>query len=401
MITINLKKIFFSLFLLLLLCGVSLAATPVITSVSPTAEPQTWVGTIEINGSNFEDGAVLTDGAGLTDATTGLHAIPTTFISSSKLRAYIRIASGATLGLSLPKSQRAAAQRVRVLGNHDLTVTNPDGSSSTEADCFTVLAAPSEPVVSSVYFDGTPYTAGMLISRQPKVSGHLHSSQGFSQAGSGVDFKILVDNVVRYDNLTAYVTIDPANSQEADFRYTMLPFTGFQDSSVISFNVKDVSGQSNELDCDVIVQAPVPSPEVTLVAPPLPDPSSSTNHDPTPANPISMQFQVTDTTPVTVRVMGHTPIAVVSGVVTPGYNTLIWDGTVGGGTVVTALGAAGSSPLTIVPSNRPSVVAQAKAAIKAAGAGGRELAGNGIALLFILGPDGRPLGRPGKTVVLR
>ena len=399
MAKINLKKIFFFFLLVFLLRGAALAAAPSITSISPTSEPQGWVGHLTITGSNFASGATLTDStAGLTDATTGFHIISTTFTNSTTLDAYVRVSAAAIEGFGVGGRRVAAA----ATGNHEMTVTNPDGTTGT-IDAFYVTPALSNPAVSGIFFDGTAEVSGMPISRRPQVSGSLTASQGFTQSGLGTDFKILVDNVVRYDNLTGYVSIDATDPTKATFRYTMSPYPEFGGSLTISFNVKDKNGNTGEKSCSVNVQVPVPSPEVTIVAPILADPTSSINHNPTPSNPISMQFQVTDTTPVTVRVMGHTPIAAQTAVVSPGFNTLIWDGTTGGGSVVQASGAGsyGSSPLRIVPGNKPSEVARVKAAVKAAGTQGRELAGNGVVLIFVLGPDGHPLGKPGKAAVFR
>jgi hypothetical protein len=392
---INLKKILFSLLLVLLLSGATLAAAPSITSLSPSSAPQGWVGHITITGSNFASGATVTDGAGLTDATTGFHVISTTVNSSgTTLDAYVRVAAAATQGLS---ANWLKPRAISYAGYHLITVTNPDGGVGT-IDAFTVTPALTDPAISGIFIDGTSYTAGMPISRQPRVSGSMTATQGFTQSGIGTDFKILVDNVVKYDNLTGNVSIDSVDPTKANFRYTLLPYAGFAGPLDIHFNVKDKNGNTGELICSVNVQVPVPSPEVRIIAPPMPDPSSSINHNPTPANPISMQFQVTDTTPVTVRVMGHTPIAAQTAIVAPGFNTLIWDGTAGGGTVMSA---AGVGPLRIVKGNKPADVASVKATMAAAGAQGRELVSNGIVLLFVLGPDGRPLGKPGKTAVLR
>jgi hypothetical protein len=391
--TINFKKIFFFLLLIIMLGGAVAALPPSIISLSPTSEPQGWTGHLTITGSNFASGATVTDGAGLTDAATGLHIIQTTFISSTTLDAYVRVAAGAATGL-------AARKVISFAGSHLLTVTNPDGATGT-IDAFTVTAGRTDPAFDSIFIDGAPYTAGMSISRQPRISGNITAAQGLTQAGSGTDFKILVDNVVKYDNLTGNVSLDAADPAKAAFRYTLLPYAAFGGALDIHLNIKDKNGNTGEFICSVNVQVPVQSSEVTIVSPPTPDPASSKNHQPTPANPISMQFQVTDATPVTVRVMGHTPIATQTALVTPGYNTLIWDGTTGA-TIVRVAGAPiGASPLTIVPGNKPSDVMRAKAAVAAAGTQGRELVGNGIVLLYVLGPDGRPLGRPGKTAVLR
>jgi len=99
--------------------------TPTITSITPTAAPRDAAGPVEITGTNFTNGPVVSfSGSGITVEQTIVE-------SSSKMTVLIAINDAAALGA------------------RNVTVSIPGGNSATCAGCFTVLPAQGYTLVSS------------------------------------------------------------------------------------------------------------------------------------------------------------------------------------------------------------------------------------------------------------
>ena len=107
---------------------------PTITSVSPASGPATGGTQLTITGTNFATGATVRVGGTLA---TGI-----TLVSSTQLRATTPAGSA---------------------GARDVQVTNPGGSSATQAGAFTYTATPTTPTLTSVSPTSGPTTGGTTI----------------------------------------------------------------------------------------------------------------------------------------------------------------------------------------------------------------------------------------------
>jgi hypothetical protein len=292
------------LFVFLAMAAAAALAAPTVTGVSPASFPRTWIGTLTISGSGFQSGATVYVGDGVSNALTGSSSMSTTFVSSSELDVYIRCHSGAVLAL------------------HDVEVHNPDGGVGTLESAFTVTAAPADgPTVSDVYFDGVAYTSGMEISPRPMISATITDASGLTQATS--DLKILLDNVVTYDNLSDEVDVAASNTS-ATFYYRLpsdLPGFGIRE---IYINVKDTSGNPGEAQCVVNIQTTAATGQATVVERVLP---SQTVCAPTPDEPVDLQYKLDGPAEVTIRIIGSTPVLTRKVQGQTGYNKFSWDGT--------------------------------------------------------------------------
>jgi len=297
------RSLLLSLAVLIVCASAALAADPVITSVSPSTLTRTWIGDLTITGSDFQSGAQVYICGGITGATNGSCTFPTTFVSSTEIKAYTRVSSGAILGPA------------RVI------VTNPDSGVGTLESAVTVTAAGLEPSIHTLYFDGVTYESGMKVSRRPSVTGKITDSTGLSS--STVDLKILIDNIVTYDNLSAHVSIDATDNTKADFGYT--PSVEFVGTGLryLFINVKDSAGNPGEAVCLLDVQEPLPTPQIRLEEPALP---TKTVHNPTAADPIGIQYKLSDDTGVEVVILGSAPVARARVTGLAGYNKVWWDG---------------------------------------------------------------------------
>ena len=144
-----------------------------VTSVSPPDANQGDTLTVNITGTNFQSGAVVGFGAGIS-----INSV--TFVSASQLQANISVSAGATGG---PR---------------DVTVTNPDSSNGTLAGGFRVIAPP---IVSAV----TPPT-GLQGASIPA----LEINGANFQSGATVDLgpDITVNSVLFFDSTLLFVDID-------------------------------------------------------------------------------------------------------------------------------------------------------------------------------------------------
>jgi hypothetical protein len=305
-----------SLAVLILCASAALAADPAITSITPSTLYRTWIGTIEVNGSEFQNGATLFFGDGLTDAVSGSQTISTTFVSSTEISGYIRVSHGAILG--------AVA----------LEVHNPDGGVGTQAAVATVVTAPAQPSVTSVTFDTVPYTAShtssnplVLSSNRPQIRGTIADASGLSLAT--IDFKVLVDNVVQYDNPTnANIEIDPGGAT-ATFTFTPpvgtpLKPNGYSGSLKVYINVKDVGGDPGEFQCEYLYISPEAAAETGAVNSAVP---VTTIGDFTAANPAAVQVDCKDETVLGVAVVGSNYVTAQGTFTVPGGRSYIaWDG---------------------------------------------------------------------------
>jgi len=160
-------------------CFTVTAATPTVTSTSPTGRPVNSTSDVSIIGTNFFPGAVASFSG------TGITVNSTTFVDTTHVTANITIG-----GL--------AAQTPR-----DVTVTNTDGHAGTCTGCFHVLA--EAPVVSGV----SPTKGHQGTTIDVIVSGsHFQSGATVTFSGTGI-----TNNTTTFNNsgqITVNISIDPA-----------------------------------------------------------------------------------------------------------------------------------------------------------------------------------------------
>lgn len=146
--------------------------SPDITGSTPASKQQGWIGTVEVNGAGFMNGAsVIFTQPGTTDADATIIPLSTTVVSDSKLISSILV------------SPEAAA------GARDLMVVNPDLTVSKEVNGFTVQTRGAA-TVESIWIDGTKVSQALLAINPtaeielpnalplPHVSFEVHSTSG-------------------------------------------------------------------------------------------------------------------------------------------------------------------------------------------------------------------------------
>lgn len=109
--------------------------SPTITSVSPTPKLQGWIGTIEVTGTGFIDGVQIT----LTPE-AGVTVLYTSFESDTRIWAPIVIDTAEA-----------------VVGAYDVWVTNPDATTTSEANAFKVTAYQASVTFDNIWLDGNLY----------------------------------------------------------------------------------------------------------------------------------------------------------------------------------------------------------------------------------------------------
>ena len=137
--------------------------SPTITTVTPGTQQQGFLGTVEVTGSGFMSGAAVTfQKAGQVDPDPDIIVLSTDFLSESKVQARVLISAEAAVGL------------------RDVSVTNPDATTSTEASSFSV--ATSEVDVRNLWLDGNKVltTETSTITPSPRVSFEVYSLYGVS-----------------------------------------------------------------------------------------------------------------------------------------------------------------------------------------------------------------------------
>ncbi|MFC1568528.1 IPT/TIG domain-containing protein [Candidatus Margulisiibacteriota bacterium] len=303
------RKILALLLMFLTISAAAALAAPTVTGVLPSTFPRTWIGTLTITGTGFTNGATAYVGDGISAALTGSSDMPTTFVSSTTLEVYIRASSGA------------------IPGNHNLEVHNPDSTIGTLEAAFSVTVAPTDgPVVSDIYFDGVAYTSGQEITARPRISAKITDASGLSLAT--VDPKILVDNVVTYDNLASSISVESATVYHL-YYYPSADMTAVGLKNIY-INVKDTFGNPGEAQCLVDVQLAASTAEVRMTAPIVAD---QTVCAPTPANPVNFQYKLDGPARVRFRIFGSTPVLTRDVDGDSGVNHFSWDGSsdMGGG----------------------------------------------------------------------
>lgn len=150
----------------------TVTARPVITSLSPASELRGESKQVDVNGSNFVNGATLSaTPAGLT--ITGV-----TYQSPTLLRATFAVSGGLPANVS----------------SFDVTVTNPDGGTSTCSACFGVnsLAVLTTPVTNSGTTNVTIQAPGLTANSLVKIvlpsatdQGELTGTNGAFDAANG------------------------------------------------------------------------------------------------------------------------------------------------------------------------------------------------------------------------
>ncbi|MFA4844819.1 MAG: hypothetical protein WC632_07740 [Candidatus Margulisiibacteriota bacterium] len=143
-------------------------ASPTIGALSTISRTQGWLGTIEVTGTNFIPGAVLSFSG------SGIAAYGTTVESATKLRATIAVSSTAPVGAV------------------DATVTNPDLTFVTNTGAFTVTANNGAVTINEVWFDGVKYpTPALAVNAQPAITFAVTTSAS-TLTKSGLNAKVLV-----------------------------------------------------------------------------------------------------------------------------------------------------------------------------------------------------------------
>lgn len=113
--------------------------SPSITGVTPNLRAQGFIGTIEVSGSGFLEGAsVSIEGGGVVIGYTS-------YESASRLISQILIQSDATVGA------------------RNLLVTNPDATASREVNAFTIGAGSDAVRFSNIWFDGNKYLSPEVV----------------------------------------------------------------------------------------------------------------------------------------------------------------------------------------------------------------------------------------------
>jgi hypothetical protein len=130
--------------------SVTIPAVPTVTGVTPTGGEQGAVVPVTVTGTNFQSGATLSVGAGVT--VSGV-----TVPSGTQLTATLTIAGGAAVG---PR---------------DVVVTNPNGASGIRTGGFTVTAPGVPP----------PPPPGVTLAWNGKVRDRVRQSEG-AAVGDGV-----------------------------------------------------------------------------------------------------------------------------------------------------------------------------------------------------------------------
>ncbi|MFC1568588.1 YCF48-related protein, partial [Candidatus Margulisiibacteriota bacterium] len=110
-------------------------ASPDLFSFNPASGRQGWLGTFEVTGQNFMDGAAISFSG------SGISVITTDFVSSSQLSAFIVISVEATVG------------------TRDVTVTNPDATVITSAAAFSVTVNTTPVIIRSIRLDNNSYVS--------------------------------------------------------------------------------------------------------------------------------------------------------------------------------------------------------------------------------------------------
>ena len=158
-------------------------AAPTVTSTSPNSRGQGATSqNIAIKGTNFESGT----GLAASFSGTGITVNSTTFVSSTEVTANITVASGATTGL------------------HNVTVTNPDTTTATLNNAFTVNAAPTVESTS-------PSSRGQGASKQTiTIKGTNFVSGATSSFGAGITVEST--SFVSSTELSAKVSVEAGAS---------------------------------------------------------------------------------------------------------------------------------------------------------------------------------------------
>ncbi len=150
------------------------AAKPAVTAVTPPQGNQGMPVSVTITGTDFQTGASVSFGAGIT-----VNSV--TFVSATQLNASLAIAAGAALGL------------------RDATVTNPDGQQGGYANAFRVMGPPPQLLSLSPAQGNVGQTLAVTIAGGNFQTGALASF------GAGITINSVT--VVSSAQLTASVTV--------------------------------------------------------------------------------------------------------------------------------------------------------------------------------------------------
>ncbi len=152
---------------------------PQLTSVTPANGTVGTTLDVDVNGTTFQAGASSSFGAGVTVNST-------TFVSSTKVRANVTIAGGATLGF------------------RDVTVTNGDGQASTKTNAFEVRGlAPTVTLCN-------PNQGSRGSTMSVTITGTNFRSGAASSFGAGI--MVNSTTLVSATQLTANITLDAAGA---------------------------------------------------------------------------------------------------------------------------------------------------------------------------------------------
>jgi len=157
--------------------GFTVNGAPTITSTSPSSRGQGAASQeITVKGTNFESGASLSFGSGVTVNST-------TFKTSTEVTANVTIESGASTG---PRT---------------VTLTNPDATTASLSSGFTVNAAPSVEATA-------PSSRGQGASSQSITVSGTNFASGAAVSFSGTGIKVNSTTFKSSTELTANITIE-------------------------------------------------------------------------------------------------------------------------------------------------------------------------------------------------
>ncbi|MBI5698749.1 hypothetical protein HZC35_00375 [Candidatus Saganbacteria bacterium] len=230
------------------------------------------------------------------------------------------------------------ADKASLVGNHTLTVTNPDGGSATFT--ISVLADSAGPTFSSLKINGGDYTSGMSIPFVDTFTGDLSDVTGLSISPTDdLEFTLRIESGSNtfYKTFTGSDVYTAATSTTGSFRAVPNKLINFNTGEEVTFGsavgvnslftlfitAKDIDG--NQGSTSLSLKFAGQSSGEKAISNVLQAP----NKNPTPANPVTIQFESkenlgTKTMPIW---SAAGPVANLTANIVTGTNKVNWDGT--------------------------------------------------------------------------
>jgi photosystem II stability/assembly factor-like uncharacterized protein len=188
-------------------------SSPTITGITPTSAKQGKIGTLEVIGTGFSTGAAVSF------SSDEIAVSSTTFYSATRLVADYIVSPEATLGA------------------YDVTVTNPDATTSEEANAFTVNANAAQVTFNNKRFDNnvsylppestSPDKPRTYITHQPLVSFEVTSTANNGVSPQTLNARIFI-NYTDANNNEIYIFAEVPTSE-----MTQLPSGAIQVSYTV------------------------------------------------------------------------------------------------------------------------------------------------------------------------